>query len=257
MTGLFKRPECGAQRLLFFLLLSASVLTGDASGYVLPPEQILEFMAGNAAGYSAVGIIWEHASGDRQPEHGPAREEVWFRSPDDYSIRRAAGPDPGEQEGAGAAFLELFTGRRHRIERFLLELGVDLDSSSYTRVERTVAFRIGGDAEEAPALIIEKSRFIPILLRYASGRGWGGGMTELSFLDYRPSGEGWFPYEVRYRTADGTTGSYRVLDLRPGEPPPAEGYSTEGAGADGAGRESEADRLERVIKSLEEKHENR
>ncbi|MCF8061502.1 MAG: hypothetical protein K9M82_03215 [Deltaproteobacteria bacterium] len=233
---------------LLWILVLVPVCPKEAEGYVIPPEQLLEFMAENVAGYDTLGLSWEHRSGALEAGEEPAIVNLWYRSPEDVRVEIRNGrydPNPG---APGAGLLELFCGNRHRIERFLARHGLDLQTSAYTRLDGTVAYRIGRNGPAAPVLLLEKSRFIPLLFRYEPDDGRVGETTEILFREYSRAGDGWFPHEILYRAASGVTGVYKVLDLKKNEPLPA-GFSSSARPATG-----EEERLERVIRAFEEKY---
>ncbi len=216
---------------LVCLFVLATGFSEDASGYVVPPEQLLEFMAENVMGFETLGITWKYSPGGGEMGGEPVTVDVWFRSPADYSVHHREGPDRVRPGGPGAWFLELFCGKSHRSERFLVRQGLDLGTSVYTRLDRTVAYRIGREIPEAPVLLLEKSRFIPLLLRCEPHNG--DGIMEVRFLDYRRVDDGWFPHEILYKSASGVTGAYTVLEVRPNDPAPRAFSTVEGGKSGG------------------------
>jgi len=236
------------------LLVLVPVGPDPAGGYVIPPEQLLEFMAESVTGYDTLGLRWEHGSGVRGRPKDPVIMNLWYRSPGDVRFENRDGrydPPPGTP---GAGFLELFCGDRDRIERFLARHGLDLQTSSYTRLDGTVAYRIGRVAPSAPVLLLEKSRLIPLLFRYEPDDAAVGETTEILFRDHRRVGEGWFPHEILYRAASGVTGFYEVRDLRKNEPLPSGFPSAAGPEDRETVPEGEEQRLERVIRAFEKKY---
>ncbi len=240
---------------LVCVFVLASGFSKDASGYVVPPEQLLKFMAENVTGFETLGVTWQYGAGGGEAGQEPVTQDIWFRSNEDYSVHDREGPDRAGSAVPDARFIELFCGKRHRSERFLMRQGVDLDVSVYTRLDGTVAYRIGGEMSGAPLLVLEKSRFIPLLLRCDPDHE-AGGIMEVRFKDYRRVGEGWFPHEIFYRGASGVTGSYTVLDVRPNEPAPRGFSPVDESKAGKTVPGGEKGRLERVIKAFEEKYGN-
>lgn len=225
-----------------------------AAGYVIPPEQLLGFMAENVAGFDTLGLRWEHRPGAEEAPEPPAVVSLWYRSPGDVRVG-APGARPGSRPGAPEpGFLELFCGSRDRIERFLARRGLDLRTSAYTRLDGTVAYRIGREGPAAPRLLLEKSRFVPLLFQYEPDDAAVGETTEILFRDYRRLGEGWFPHEILYRAGSGVTGSYKVRELRQDGPPPSGLSSAAGPEEKGNAPADEEERLERVIRAFEEKY---
>jgi hypothetical protein len=237
----------------WFLWALVLVPAGTAA-YVMPPEQLLEFMAENVAGYDTLGLRWEHRSGAGDPTAEPVTETVWYRSPGEVRVRALDGWGGAPPGAPGPGFLELFCGDTRRTERYLARHGVDLQTSAYTRLDETVAYRIGRDAPSAPLLLLEKARFTPLLFRYEPDDAAVGESTEILFKEYRRVGEGWFPYEILYRAASGVTGVYEVRELRQNEPLAAAPPPREPPGGAGRVPAEEEERLERVIRAFEAKY---
>lgn len=247
----------GIPWILVCLIVASNVLFPRAArGYVLPPEQLLEFMADNVVGFETVGVTWAHRPGEEAAGKEPVTVDVWFRSAADYAVRNREGAVGNEYDGPGAWFLELFCGKAHLSERFLTRQGVDLSRSAYTRVGNTVAYRLGREMPGSPVMLLEKARFIPLLLRFDSNRVDERSGMEIRFQDYRLLGEGWFPHEIIYRYTNGEAGSYKVLDVRLNEPFPGGFTSLERATGGETVPSGESGRLEKAIKALEEKYKN-
>jgi hypothetical protein len=267
-----KRLVMNVPAVLLWVLVCVQGVPGQAEGYVVPPEQLLDFMAENVAGFETLSVTWERSEGTGDPEAPAAAEErVWFRRPGEAWIQRMDGEGEGVPENLRVDFLELFSGRRAAGERFLVRSGVAVGGSAYTRVDRTVAYRIGGAGGSAPALFLEKSRFLPLALVYEPPNAGVGEVVELRFQEYQKTGEGWFPHEILYTAASGVTGILRVKIVRPNAPFPESGPPPrmQGAGMEKAGErteeasgetsgeaagEKEPGRLERVIRAFEEKY---
>jgi len=229
----------------------------EVQGYVIPPEQLLEFMAENVAGFQTLGLTWEHIPASEDGGNEPDVVDVWFRPPEEVRVAPRVPCTGGVPEEPELAFLSLFSGNQHLVQRFLSWKGVDLSASSYTRLDREVAYRIGQKASGTPVLLLEKSRFIPLLLRYEPDQAGAEETTEIRFQEYRRLEDGWFPRRILYRAASGVTGTYRVRDLRRNEPLPG-GFSSMERSKE-AERASEAvseeeKRLESVIRAFEEKY---
>lgn len=234
---------------LCLLVLCILALSG-AEGYVIPPEQLLDFAAEHVTGFESLGLTLEH----RTTFEGGTEEtevlEVWFRPPEEVRCARGDGP-VAAAEDIPWPFLSLFCGKRHLLERFLIRRGLDLDTSSYTRLDQEPVYRIGRKRPGMPALLLEKSRFVPLLLRYEPDRAGPGEWTEIRFEAYERHGEGWFPGRIRYRTAGGVTGALTVRGLRRNEP-----LSDWASNRAGETAFEEEKRLESVIRAFEKKYGN-
>ncbi len=219
-------------------------------GYVIPPEQLLDFAAEHVVGFESLGLTLEHQS---PAEDGTVETEVldvWFRPPEE--VRFARDDEFGlRAEGVSLSFLSLFCGRRHLLERFLLRRGLDLDTASYTRLDREPVYRVGRKGAGMPVLLLEKSRFVPLLLRYEPDRAGPGERAEIRFEAYERHGEGWFPQRIRYRAGSGVTGSVTVRELRLNVP-----FSGRAPERTGDTASEEKKRLESVIRAFENKYEN-
>jgi hypothetical protein len=95
----------------------------------------------------------------------------------------------------------------------LLEMGIDVQKVSYTRIDGVVAYRIGETDQASPKVLVEKGRFLPLLLSYKAP-GLGGGLAKVKFVDYRKVEQAWYPFEIFCSTADGTTEKYTVRSLK-------------------------------------------
>ena len=118
-------------------------------------------------------------------------------------------------------------------------------------MDRSVAYRIGREDARAPALFLEKSRFVPLLLIYETPDARPGEFLEIRFQEYRKTGDGWFPHAILYTAASGVTGICRVKAVRPNVPIPAGGPSRAGADGDDETGMTEETRKERVIRAFE------
>ena len=112
------------------LLVWVQGTPGEAEGYVVPPEQLLDFMAKSGIGFETLSLTWERCEGGLEPEEaGGLMEQVWFRGPGASWVEGREGKgDRGAAEWS-VDFLELFSGRRAGIERFLVRSGVDVQRS--------------------------------------------------------------------------------------------------------------------------------
>jgi len=229
----------------------------ESAGYVMPPEQVLDYMAKYVLGFETLGVVLEFTrEEDEGGEEGPVTKRVWFRPPDRIHVR--AGDEGGDVfPWLEPGVLSLFSGNQRETERFLARSGVGLGlhDSSYDRVEGTVAYRIGSSVGDGPILWVEKQRFLPLLLVFEPPGARVGETARVRFKDYRKIGDGWFPYEIVCRAASGVTRAYTVRDLSVNAPvqdwisAPSERKEPE---RDQGDRES--GRLERVLRTFEEKY---
>ena len=84
------------------------------------------------------------------------------------------------------------------VRGLLIRMGINLNSTGLTRVEETVAYRIGGKDPDAPKIVIEKKRFLPLVLTYSFPGSYGKATITVLFSDYRKIDKGWYPFEITY-----------------------------------------------------------
>jgi len=238
----------------FWLLAGLQGLHGNAEAYVVPPEQLLDFMAQHVTGFDTLSVTWERTDGTRGTERDAVLEEtVWFGYSGGIRVDRDNGVLDEATADPEVGFLELFSGRRTAMERFLVRSGVDVGMSAHDRVERDSVYRIGREGPGNPALYIEKARFVPLRLVYEPPGADVGKTAEICFLAYQKTGKGWFPHEIRYTAESGVTGIFRVKFVQPNAPYSKAGPSRTGAGVQGADPD-ESRRLERVMRAFDEKY---
>jgi hypothetical protein len=100
-----------------------------------------------------------------------------------------------------------------RLMALLLETGIDVQKVGYTRLDGVIAFQIGEIDQASPMLLVEKERFLPLLLSYKAP-SLGGGLIRVKFLDYRKVQQAWYPFEILYSTADGITEKYTARSIK-------------------------------------------
>ncbi len=254
MTKGGKRSAVYGVAMFFWLLVGLQGLHGNAGAYVVPPEQLLDFMAQHVTGFDTLSVTWERTAGTRGTDPDAVMEEtVWFGYSGGIRVDRDSGVFDGATADPEFGFLELFSGRRTPVERFLVRSGVDVGMSAHDRVDRESAYRIGREGPGNPALYLEKARFVPLRLVYEPPDAGVGKTAEIHFLAYQKTGRGWFPHEIRYTAASGVTGIFRVKVVRPNAPYSTTGPSRTGVGVQGADPE-ESSRLERVMRAFDEKY---
>ena len=229
---------------------------GESAGYVMPPEQVLEYMAKHVLGFESLGMVLESPrEQDENEGEGPVQKKVWFRPPDTVHVH------PGD-DGEGGVFpwlesgvLALFCGDSREAERLLARLSVGLHYSAYDRLEGIVVYRIGLPPGDGPLLLVEKKRFIPLLLVFEPPGARVEERARVRFNDYRKIGDGWFPYEIVCHTASGVSRAYTVRDVSVNTPARDWISASPEAKAPVGDRDKKASgRLERALRTFEEKY---
>lgn len=193
------------------VFIFAALLSGSRNtfSYVMPSEQLLGFMIKNFSGYRSVVLMQStvQTSPDNQKEFS---EHISLESPDKYSIRLS---DPLEDRGVypDLTFRQfLIANSRARLEHILLATGIDITRVSYTRIDGKIAYCIGSALPGDPKLLIEKERFIPLLLIYNAPDDSEGMIITVRFKDYRKEKVGWYPFEIEYNAGEDLAEKYTI-----------------------------------------------
>jgi hypothetical protein len=200
--------------LVFLVLLSgclSALSEQSAHAYLLPAEQIIQFMAVN---FSKTQTLIVHQYGEETTEEKGSRgfdEILTMKSPDQFHSRIKEFSVTKERDYSYRQFF--LANSASRLMALLLEMGIDVQKVSYTRIDGVVAYRIGETDQASPKVLVEKGRFLPLLLSYKAP-GLGGGSATVKFADYRKVEQAWYPFEIFCSTANGTTEKYTVRSLK-------------------------------------------
>jgi hypothetical protein len=229
-------------------------------GYILPADQIIRMAAENFSKFETLEI----AQSTQREENATVqevlgfKERVWIKRPGlvrsdilNDSLVRPSEPDAGFR-------LILLSNGWERLSRILSSMGIDLTRASFDRVNDVVAYRIGVDNEESPAIFIEKERFLPLFLRYrTSGRDRSVSIT-VEFNEYRKLEQGWYPFEITYREKEGFKETYRVDQIQVNVPMDRSLFdAVEVEASNTSSRPADEDeRLRSIIKNMEKRYGN-
>jgi hypothetical protein len=260
----------------------ALVIPPRASAYIMPAEEILGLMMANFSKFKTVVITQTthlFSPSDQEPET-VFRERLWIKSPG-YLRGEFVGPVEGEASESRPAYSRgeaenrearsrlsseisfrrlLMANDGRSIMMLLSEMGVNLESVSFTRFNRIIAYRIGDKDPESPMLLIEKERFLPLLFTYRIVKEAGHTIVTVRFDDYRKLTQGWYPYEISYVAGKEVGARYGILDLQINVPVETSEYKTGGeetVSPQGPGSEQEPleeERLREIIRLLKEKY---
>lgn len=229
---------------------------GKSAGYVMPSEQILEYMSKHVLGFETLGLVLEFARDqDEGEEEAPVSKRVWFRPPDSVRVQPGGGREQGVFPWLESGVLSLFSGNTGEAERTLSRMGVGIGRSAYDRLEKTVAYRIGSAPGDGPFLLVEKRSFLPLLLEFEPPGARIGERARVRFRNYQKIGDGWFPYEFVCQAASGVTRIYTVRAVSAN----ASARSWLSVSPEGKARENDrgegaSGRRERVLESFEKKY---
>ena len=195
--------------------------------YVLPSAQIIEFMTNRFAALKTIKILQVTTIKDLNDETEKAFGEiVEVMSPDLYRSDVAGQPGTRLLVRSGSRTLRVINGtivsgfeRDHflypflfvaqdpqRILRVLRDEGIRLDAVSLTRFDGKIAYLIGDKVEGSPRLLVDKDRFLPLLLVLHD--------FSVKFSDYREIGEKtWYPHQIVYSSYGTNVEEYSVQDV--------------------------------------------
>jgi hypothetical protein len=252
-----RRNGSSGPMLLFLLGFLALVfnVTGRCPAYVLPPDQLIGFMAANFAPFETM-VIQQLAEvktlGD--PEQPNAFEEiVTMKSPDLFRAE-VLGSEGGQTREMDHRYRRLLIANSESdLKGFLSGMGIDMEKIFFTRVDGVIAYCIGDRDPDSPKILIEKERFLPLLLTYRRLGYAGEDVVRVRFKDYRQVEQGWYPFEITYSSGWKISERYIIQSLRANVPvspsyfdsPPIQPQKE---------APSEEERLRRIIRTFEEKY---
>ena len=187
--------------------------------YVMPAEQLIQFMIANFAKFDT--LVIRQSTTQRQKGDRPGRvyEEILsIKSP---NLFHSSPVDPSTEQRRvdDQIFRELLIANsQRRLLPRLSELGIDTQQVAYTRLEGTVAYRIGEKDPGKPKLLIEKARALPLLIVYQRPGREAGEWIQVRFLDYRKVEQGWVPYEIHYFSGDQWIEKYSIQSVKVNTP---------------------------------------
>ncbi|MBW2609556.1 MAG: hypothetical protein JRC68_04330 [Deltaproteobacteria bacterium] len=232
-------------------------------GYIMPAEQLVDYMAANFSKFKTLVITQATQQIDQRYEETEKvfKEQILMKSPDLFYSRvldqngdRATPPDITYRQ-------LLVANKKQRLEQLLSMLGIDLQSVAFTRIDGIIAYRIGDKLPDSPKILIEKERFLPLLLVYRESGNPEGDTITVRFRGYRKLDKGFYPYEISYSVGDKIREIYTIQTLQANVPVnssllhPFEisSYPQDQA-SENVQSEIEEERLRRIIKTFQEKY---
>ena len=285
------RANANFKKVGMILLITSLLLVmpGSSSGYVMPVDQLIDKMRAGFSSFKTLIIDQTTYVLDPQDRETTMvfQEKTWLKSPgycrseitgrpESLDIARPPAPGgPPQREGQVAyevaegqgnsdtAFRWLLMANdRDTIMTFLAQMGVNLESVGFTRLDGIIAYRVGDKGPESPKLLIHKESFLPLLFSYVPLRSSSQDLAIVRFDNYTQVDSGWYPYEIDYSVEKERVERYFVLNIRVNPPIEASFFetTTEKTGIpqkpenDQDGQQEE--RLREVIRVLKEKYGN-
>ncbi len=225
------------------------LITGEVCAYVMPLEQILGRVRKQFTTLNT--LIIEQATHVIHSEdpllERVYRENVWLKTPRHERSMETTTPhlpnavantqktmpapankvlkteNPPEQAmrqpNPDATYRWLLMANpKGEISAFLSQLGIQIWDLGYDRCDGVVAYRVGARDPDNPRLLVDKKRFLPLLLSYILPGDPEGRLVTVRFKDYRKIDAGWYPYEIEYALEEAPTEVYFILNLTANAP---------------------------------------
>ncbi len=206
-----------------------------AEAYVMPSEQLLGFVADNFKKFKTISILQSTRLMSSQ-ENEPAitfEEKIWVQPPRFYRDQIVTEIEEGGMslEEIQASRFDIDSGyrqlmaanSRQSLSERLAAWGIDQSVVSLTRLDGEVAYVIGDHKDKTmPTLLIEKERFLPILLRYRALERPGTELVTIRFHDFRKVSGGWYPYRIDCFLGGELIERYFLLEAKFNVPLPSE-----------------------------------
>lgn len=285
------RANANLKKVGMILLITSLLLVmpGSSSGYVMPVDQLIDKMRAGFSSFKTLIIDQSTHVLDPQDQETTMvfQGKTWLKSPGycrseitgrSESPDIAAAPAPwGPPQREGQVAYEVAEGQvnsdtafrwllmannRDTIMTFLAQMGVNLESVGFTRLDGIIAYRIGDKGPESPKLLIHKESFLPLLFSYVPLRSSSQDLAIVRFDNYTQVDSGWYPYEIDYSVEKERVERYFVLNIRVNPPIETSFFrtTTEKTGIpqkpDNDQDSQQEERLKEVIRLLKEKYGN-
>jgi hypothetical protein len=210
------------------VLLNISVSTNKAAqAYVLPPEQIIEYVSKQTAKiYNFHFVVWAESPDPELPKAMIRREMVMYAARPDFMRQEMVGE-------AGSDITLVSSGRRisvtdgqllaepphhedifaillhanspETLETLLVSEQVDLSQAHISRFDKRIAYVIGGPAGggKSPQFWCDKDNFLPLRLIGRRLYHNVADLVDIRFLSYQKVGESiWLPWVIEFYRQD-------------------------------------------------------
>lgn len=244
---------------IIFLIFKFS----NSLAYIMPSEQLLEFMIKNFSKINTLVIIQstlrEQPSAENEIIQEQFKEQLWLKSPHFFQSRILTEEGTRSEERDLSYRRLIMAESQSNMEIFLRDIGIDLDQVMLTRLERTIVYQIGNNSPFSPRLLVEKKRFLPLLIIYPAS-GSPGKMATVRFQDYRELAKGWYPFQIIYSLDEQVKEIFTIQSCEVNVPINTSIFSEESEKSSLSNKEKadkpkkDEDRLRRIIKAFEEKY---
>lgn len=207
-TGIINKSKYFLFVLIIILLFWTS--TTNLKAYVMPAEQLLDFMGGNFSRFRTLFVTQsiQRVTSEDQQEKVMFLKKTWLKAPNLFYSEITVDPNflnhmselhLTNQYHKDLTFWPILLGNgTSELMSQLKLMGIDLKLVSFTRFEGIIAYCLGKKDNNSPMLLIDKNRFLPLMLNYWYRLGTKTNLISIKFGDYRKQKMGWFPYKITY-----------------------------------------------------------
>lgn len=210
------------------VVLNISVSTNKAAqAYVLPPEQIIEYVSKQTAKiYNFHFVVWAESPDPELPKAMMRREMVIYAARPDFLRQEMVGEagsyitlvslgkrisvtdghllaEPPRHEDLFAILLH--ANSPQTLETLLVSEQVDLSQARISRFDKRIAYVIGGPPGEgkSPQFWCDKDKFLPLRLIGRRLYHNVADLVDIRFLSYQKVGESiWLPWVIEFYRQD-------------------------------------------------------
>ena len=209
----------------FFIAILVCLMPMKSKAYIMPAEQLIDLMSRNFSQFKTLIITQStHLITPEDLEVQVVMEEkILLKSPGFHHSELVDLPDgwssnpyllSAAKSSTDYTFRRLFLkSDKNTTMTLLTEMGIDLSLVAITRYNGVIAYRLGEKDPKGPKLLVEKEKFLPLLLSYRLWGDTGQKTVTVLFSDYRKVAEGWYPYETAIFTEEELEERYFVIDL--------------------------------------------
>ncbi len=224
LTNRFLLPRKMAA--IFLMAVSMSILPAAAHSYLIPIEQLLGFMVKKI--HRSRPTVITRSVHNIDPVNREIQtvfeERIRFDTPNLYYFETTSTPTgdtsydfANNNRDKDLLFYMLFFARNaNEATRFLSGLCINPKTETFTRLDKTIVYRIGGTEKDAPYLMIDKDKFLPLQICYYNDPDRDE-MVVVRFSDYKKIGKRWFPLEITYRKGSSIVRRYIHTEIKPGK----------------------------------------
>ncbi|MFC1821682.1 hypothetical protein ACFL9T_03180 [Thermodesulfobacteriota bacterium] len=207
---------------LFIITAVFSVFQGRGHGYIMPADQMIHSMVANFSHFKTLIITQSRVPDENQATDEQAegtKERIWIKAPGYYHKENITNAGGTQERSIDQIYRQLLIANsERRVKRILLEMGIDLKKTALTRIDGKAAYRIGSEGVHDTKLVIDKEKFLPLLITYNPYGVSDGRFLTVRFKDFRPLEKGWYPFEILYVEDGQTVGRLIIHEIQVNQP---------------------------------------